>query len=245
MLKFWKHSAHELMRHLDREGGFLVVPSAPSLCLAAHDDELWRSHLRADCAVVDSGFLKLLLLAKGELSLPRISGYQLIESLLAADPAVVPFHERRCLWVIPSEAERRRVQELLLSKGFSASLQTYYLAPHYGKPADFQDEALLAQAVEEKPDWIVICIGGGKQERLGSMLRDTLGKRPVILATGGAVAFFSGGQAPIPKICDRLFLGWLVRILYEPKRFLPRYVSALYLPLALLRLKRTSEQGAY
>ena len=240
MLKFWRHSAHDLMRHLDQEGGFLVVPSAPSLCLAAHDDELWRSHLLADCAVVDSGFLKLLLVARGNFSLPRISGHQLMSAMLEAQPEVVPFRERRCLWVVPSEEEQHRVEALLAHRGFSPALQSYYQAPHYRSADDYRDEALLALAVEEKPDWIVICIGGGKQEKLGSVLRSRLGKRPVILATGGALSFFSGGQARIPKICDRLFLGWLVRILHDPRRFLPRYVSALYLPLALLRLERAA-----
>lgn len=80
----------------------------------------------------------------------------------------------------------------------------------------------------------------GMSDRGISYLRCELGRRPVVIATGGAISFFSGGQASIPRMMDRLFLGWLIRIIHDPKRFLTRYLGALALPLALLRIRRMS-----
>lgn len=239
-LKFWKKSGKELMLHLDTDGGFLVVPSAPSLCQTSKDATLLRAHLEADHAVVDSGYLWLLLACTGNYSLPRISGHQLMEIVLApSDESSVPFRQRTILWVVPDPEEQNRIARLLTSLDFKDSNQHYYQAPHYVQESDFQDEALVESVASAKPDWIVLCIGGGRQEKLGAYLRGKLGRRPVILATGGAVSFFTGGQASIPRLGDRLFLGWFFRIMDNPRRFLPRYVQALSLPLALWRINRS------
>ena len=224
---------------MDEKGGFLVVPSAPSLCEASKNPALWKAHLDADYAVVDSGYLRMLLFFAGRLTLPRISGYQLMEMVLKnADVDAVPFRQRNLMWVVPNEEEGTRIGRLLEASGFDSSRQEYYLAPHYRSEQDFQDQALKAAVVAAKPDWIILCIGGGRQEKLGAFLRSECGRRPGIMATGAAVSFFSGGQAPISRLGDRLFLGWLIRIIYNPGCYLPRYLRAVSLPFALWRLRR-------
>ena len=239
ILKFWKRSADELLLELDTHGGYLVAPSAPSVGQASTDLALWRAPVDADHAVVDSGYLRLLLLLTGDFAMPRISGHQLIDLLLTRrDDALVPFRQRRLLWVVPTGAEGARIGQLLAASGFDGHNQEYYLAPDYAREADFQDRDLATLVASWKPDWIVLCIGGGRQEKLGSFLRREFGRRPVVMATGGAISFFSGGQAPIPRLADRLYLGWLIRTLRDPRRFLPRYLQAVSLPLALWRIRR-------
>jgi UDP-N-acetyl-D-mannosaminuronic acid transferase (WecB/TagA/CpsF family) len=217
-----------------------VAPSAPSLCQASKDPALWKAHQKADHAVVDSGYLRILLLLAGKPDLPRISGHQLIDLVLNGDESPVPFRQRRLLWVVPDESEAARIAVLLNSLGFKPTLQEFYVAPIYQCDSEFQDTALVEIVLSLKPDWVILGIGGGRQEKLGAYLRCELGRRPVVIATGGAISFFSGGQASIPRMMDRLFLGWLIRIIHDPKRFLTRYLGALALPLALLRIRRMS-----
>lgn len=57
--------------------------------------------------------------------------------------------------------------------------------------------------------------------------------RPALICTGAAIAFLSNRQVNIPPWADRLFLGWLVRILSEPAKFLPRYWHSLRLAALL------------
>ena len=64
-------------------------------------------------------------------------------------------------------------------------------------------------------------------EGLGEWLRERLDPCPGIVCTGAAVAFLAGTQAKIPVGADRSGLGWLMRCIYEPKKFIPRYWSAL------------------
>ena len=77
-----------------------------------------------------------------------------------------------------------------------------------------------------KPDFIILNLGGGVQEILGLYLKKNLKKKTKIICTGAAISFFTKDQAPINQIFDRFFLGWLIRILFKPGVYLPRYLKA-------------------
>jgi len=49
------------------------------------------------------------------------------------------------------------------------------------------------------------------------------------LCTGGAISFFTGDQAPINHTIDKFYLGWFVRLIYNPFTFFKRYMLALRL----------------
>jgi len=51
-------------------------------------------------------------------------------------------------------------------------------------------------------------------------------------------------QAKIPVWADRSGLGWLMRCLYEPRKFIPRYISALPLVWMVARYREKSPVGA-
>ena len=72
-------------------------------------------------------------------------------------------------------------------------------------------------------------IGGGIQEILGLYLNRNLNSKVTIICTGGAISFFTGDQAPINSLIDRLFLGWFVRLIFNPFIFFKRYLIALKL----------------
>jgi hypothetical protein len=59
--------------------------------------------------------------------------------------------------------------------------------------------------------------------------------RPAIHCIGGALGFVTGYQVAIPNWADRLYLGWLLRLLSNPRRFLPRARDAFALPGMILR----------
>lgn len=240
-IPFWNGSCAELLKALHASGGLLVAPSAPSLCAASRDETLWRAHVEADYAVMDSGFLDLLLRVLGQRRPQRISGHQVIEHLLAS-PGAVSARDHRMLWVVPSEGDKLLVGKYLEGLGFQAEKMHFYTAPLYRDDSHFRDEKLAAAARACAAQWIILCIGGGRQEKLGFHLREMLGVPAPILCTGAAIFFFCGGQARIPRWADRLYLGWLLRIGNDPRRFLPRYLAALELPLALCRLARRQKQ---
>ena len=109
-----------------------------------------------------------------------------------------------------------------------------YLAPKY-QINDFSDKKLLQEIKKVKPDFILTNIGGGSQEILGLYLKKNLKIKTTILCTGAAISFFTKDQAPINSLIDKFYLGWLVRLIFNPLVFFKRYLYSLRLiPMVIL-----------
>lgn len=217
------------------EGGLIVVPSAPVLADLSADPAHREALEQSDLALTDSGFFVVLwLLLKGE-RLPRISGLRYLRALLKLPAFRAP---GATFWVMPSADDSAANQAWLAGQGIPVSDSDCYAAPRYSPSGPLSDPALLARLESRRPSFVVLCIAGGVQERLGHHLRQNLTYRPAILCTGAAIAFLSGRQVGIPVWADRIFLGWLFRTLHDPRRYLPRYRKALKLVPMVLRARR-------
>jgi len=93
-----------------------------------------------------------------------------------------------------------------------------------------QDPKLVSIIEQRKPKHIIIGIGGGTQDKLGSYLKHKLTYRPGIYCIGAAPGFVTGDQIVIPMWADRFFVGWIFRLLAQPRTLLPRFWSARRLP---------------
>jgi UDP-N-acetyl-D-mannosaminuronic acid transferase (WecB/TagA/CpsF family) len=138
------------------------------------------------------------------------------------------FRERgNTFWVMPTAASAQRNLRWLRRNGVSVASEDVYLAPLYGYA--ISDEELLERIEVRRPRHIVLCVGGGTQERVGLYLKQHLSYRPAIHCIGAAIAFLSGDQVHIPVWADRHGLGWLYRTMADPRRFFPRYWDARHL----------------
>ena len=102
------------------------------------------------------------------------------------------------------------------------------MAPKYDTN-NLSDKKLLKLINKSKPNFIMTNIGGDKQEVLGLYLKKNLKFKTTILCTGGAISFFTGDQAPINTFVDKFYLGWLVRLIFNPIIFFKRYIIGLKL----------------
>jgi UDP-N-acetyl-D-mannosaminuronic acid transferase (WecB/TagA/CpsF family) len=229
-VRFFDGSAREAMEH-GLAGGLVVAPSAPSLLRIATDAHDRTALLSADLVLADSGFMTLLWRLRSGEKITRISGLEYL-SLLLAEPALR--EPRATFWVMPNAAARDRNFAWLRSRGFTVSEDDSYLAPVYPSGA-IEDRVLERIITERKPRHIIVALGGGVQERLGLGLRNRIPSGTGIHCIGAAIAFLSGEQAPIPMWADALFLGWFLRCLSAPRRFIPRYLKALQLASLVMR----------
>ena len=94
---------------------------------------------------------------------------------------------------------------------------------------ELSDKKLLNLINKVKPNFILINIGGGTQEVLGLYLKEKLVFKPTILCTGAAISFFTKDQAPINNFIDKFYLGWLLRLIFNPLTFFKRYIFGLKL----------------
>jgi UDP-N-acetyl-D-mannosaminuronic acid transferase (WecB/TagA/CpsF family) len=215
-------------------GGLILAPSAPGLCDLSTDPD-YREALRgADLNLPDSGLAILMMRLLGMGSLPRTSGLGFIEALLEDQALKDP---GATFWVMPSHESMERNLRWLESNGIPVTEADCYLAPIYARKGPLDDQALLRRIEDARPRYVILCIGGGIQERLGLFLKQSLPYRPAICCIGAAIGFLSGDQVKIPRWADRLCLGWLLRTLSDPRRFFPRYLKALRLVWLILRYR--------
>ena len=64
---------------------------------------------------------------------------------------------------------------------------------------------------------------------MGLYLKNNLKFSSTILCTGGAISFFTKDQAPINDFIDKFYLGWLIRLIFNPLIFFKRYFFGLKL----------------
>lgn len=214
---------------LDRRG-LIVAPSGTCFHRLQRDEVYRRAMTSADLVLPDSGFMVLLwrILRAGRIQ--RISGLAYLKELLGrADLR----QDRSVLWVLPDENARDQTLPWLQSHGFLTTAGDCYIAPIYG--ARVEDPALLESVQTRRPGHVVIALSGGVQEKLGLYLREGYSHRPAIHCIGAALGFITGYQVAIPNWADRLYLGWFFRLLANPRKFLPRALSALALPGMIMR----------
>lgn len=203
-------------------GGLTVAPSGPNLADLDRMPAYQQALQCADLVVLDSGFLVLCWRRQSGQQLTRLSGLLLLQHILQA----AAFHnEPAQLWVMPSEDAAMKTRAYLAQRGVALPAECFYVAPFYAT-GEITDPELLALIQRRAPQFVVINVAGGKQEVLGAWLKSQLPGKPAIICTGAAIAFLTGEQASIPAWGDRLFLGWLLRILQNPRRYLGRYWRA-------------------
>lgn len=214
-------------------GGLVVVPAAPALVEMEADVPYRNALLNSDLAITDSGFMVLLWqLIKFE-KIVRVSGLEYLKLLLAKPVLREP---KSTLWIMPTPKARDKNLAWLNSRGVPASNDDCYLAPLY-KYDNVVDPALVEIVKTRRPKHIVVGLGGGVQEKLGSYLKQNLDYKPGIHCIGAAIGFLSGDQVNIPDWADHLFLGWFFRCMSEPAKFLPRYWKARRLLPILLKYR--------
>lgn len=219
-----------------KDGGLLVVPAAPALVNIQTDQVYFEALKRADVVIADSGYMALLWNLFKKPRIIRISGLEFLR-VFFTDSVVMA--SRKMLLVNPTPKEAKANIDYLNNNGFNIRPEQSYLAPMYDKN-NVTDSTLLQLVEEQRPDYILINIGGGTQEKLGAWLQKNLSYKPAIICTGAAIAFLTGQQANIPHWADKLYLGWLMRCIANPKLYIPRYWNSFKLAGTLLRFGSNS-----
>ncbi len=221
-IDFYNDSLERALEEAHQKGGLFLAPSGPGLAELGKNSQYDQALQTADINLIDSGYLAMLWKKRTGNSLQRHSGLKFIKALVE-DPKFIACSEQ--LWVMPHRTAIEATADYLSKSGICLGTENFYEAPYY-QASDIVDQTLLAQIQTERPQYIILAIAGGKQEVLGHWLRAHLDYRPAIICIGAAIAFLSGQQANIPPWADRIYIGWFLRILADPKNFIPRYWKA-------------------
>ena len=230
-IRFFTGSA-EAAVDIGLQGGLVVVPAAPAMVELQTNAFYREALLNADLAITDSGLMVLLWWMISGKKLTRVSGLKYLKLLF--ERQVLRMGET--LWIMPGASARDQNLEWLRSQGYDFTKTDCYLAPHYAG-GNITDDALINLVKQRRPRHIVVCLGGGTQERLGLLLKRACDFPVSIHCIGAAIGFLTGNQVKIPNWADKFFLGWFFRCLSEPKKFVPRYWKAVKLVPLMFRYR--------
>ncbi len=203
--------------------GLFVFPAGPALASIERSRHYYDSILKADLVFFDSGFFVLLLKIFKNVKVCKFSGYKFLNLFFH----FLKKNKKKSIFCIDpnlkfSKSNTSFLKNLGLKKIYS------HIAPKY-KIENLQDAKLLKKLKKVKPDYIITNIGGGTQEILGLYLKRNLKYKTTILCTGAAISFFTKDQAPINSLIDQLYLGWFIRLIFNPFIFFKRYLYSLKL----------------
>ena len=206
------------------------MPSGPGLSTIDIDKNYYNALKNSDIALFDSGYLCLLLRIFKGVTVKKFSGFIFFKEFLNS---LKNEKNAKILLVEPSKKQLNTNKNFLNSKKIDNFFQ--YVAPLYRKE-NIRDYKLLKKIKKIKPKYVIINLGGGVQEVLGSYLKNNINFKVSIICSGAAISFFTKEQAPITDFLDKIYLGWLIRIIFNPFVFLPRYLSAFRLIFIIKRL---------
>ena len=229
-IHFFNGTVAEAVDQARDRAGLIVAPSGTCFARLRKDPAYRRAITEADMAIADSGFMVLLWRILRREDLQRISGLAYLKGLLRQPTLREP---GRAFWIFPSESARQKAVDWLHTEGFSVDAADCYVAPMYGVAVE--DETLAHRISVRRPRHVIIALSGGVQEKLGFFLRENVGYRPAIHCIGAALGFITGYQIAIPAWADRFYLGWFLRLISNPRKFLPRALSAVALPRMIIK----------
>ena len=215
-IKFYSGNYDQIKHEFDK-GGVLVAPAASALANIDTDKQYYSSLKNSKIAILDSGFFCILLRIFRFQKVKKLSGFLFLKTFLDNFK-----NQQKILFIDPSKKSNILNIKFLKSKKI-INFKTY-IAPNYNKK--FFDLKLLNLINNYKPKYIVINIGGGSQEPLAIYINKNIKYKVSIMCTGAALAFMTGEQAPINKFIDKIYLGWLTRIIWNPKLYLGRILKS-------------------
>ena len=221
-IKFHNINEKKFKKYVVKKGLF-VFPAGPAITNINESAKYYNSLKKADIVFFDSGFFVTLLRIFKNINVEKFSGYKFLNLFFKY---LKNNKKKKILCIDPnlkfSKSNRYLIKRLGVKKIYN------YLAPNYDLN-NLSDKKLLNFAKKIKPDFILTNLGGGTQEILGLYLKLNLKFNTTILCTGGAISFFTGDQAPINSLIDKFYLGWLVRLIFNPAVFVKRYIYGLRL----------------
>jgi N-acetylglucosaminyldiphosphoundecaprenol N-acetyl-beta-D-mannosaminyltransferase len=212
---FFNGSARDAVERARHTGGLIAIPAAPALLKLKYDEEYRLALQRADLVLADSELLALLWRLVSRRRLKKISGIAYLKCLLDSDVR----KKEKLFLIVASDAAKRKAIDWLREHGFPIDPDDCHVAE---PAAQKQEHALLFEIEKRRPKHVIIALAGTGQEKLGMYLRDFLLYRPSIHCVGAALGFLTGAEQPIPDWAERRHLGWLSRLVSQPRMFLPR-----------------------
>lgn len=219
-IKFYNWSFLKLFKRLNK-GGYLVAPAASALTNLYKNEKYHNALIKSDIAILDSGFFCILLRIFKNINSKKFSGYLFLKKFLN-----INFKKNTKFLLIDPSSEDSKENLTFLKSKKNINIKSY-IAPFYKKK--IQDKKLIKLIKKFRPKYIIINLGGEVQEILALYIKNKINFKVSTICTGAAIAFLTKRQAPINDWIDKYYLGWVLRLIYNPNKHLLRTIKSLFL----------------
>lgn len=216
-VKFYNFKFKRLLLYFFN-GGYLTAPAASALSKLFKMKNYYFSLRRSNVVIFDSGFFCILLRLLKKTKVSKMSGYLFLKLFLMSRGCC----NKRIFLINPNKKEDNINSNFLRKKNFFKIKS--YIAPKYF--STIIDLKLISILIKDKPEIIIVNLGGETQEQLANYIIKNINFKTSILCTGAAIAFMTKQQAPINEWIDKYYLGWLVRLIFKPKIYYLRLIES-------------------
>jgi N-acetylglucosaminyldiphosphoundecaprenol N-acetyl-beta-D-mannosaminyltransferase len=214
-----------------RERGYVCAVAVHALTVGYKDADMRRALLESTLVVPDGMPLVWAANVLGENLDQRVYG-----------PELMRRYSQRCatqghrVWLYGGRDQGHLVQLALRLRQQNPGIKIVGgYAPPFRPLTQEEEDELVEQINQAKPDVLWVGIGVPKQEKWMARIRERL-EVPVMCAVGAAFDFHAGRISQAPAWMQDRGLEWTYRIAQEPRRLLPRYLY--YNPRFMLAFAR-------
>jgi len=198
----------------------IATANAEMVMMAAEDPELHRILSNSDLVVADGAGVVWAARHYGNPVPERVAGYDLAQKLL--ERSVRNNYKVYFLGGAPGVAEQAKIKAEKLYPGVNI------VGVRNGFFSEMDEEEILNEIANCKPDVLLVALGVPKQEKWLSKHLSKL-HVPVAIGVGGTFDVMAGIMKRAPLWMQKANLEWLFRLLMQPQRFfrmlaLPKFV---------------------
>jgi N-acetylglucosaminyldiphosphoundecaprenol N-acetyl-beta-D-mannosaminyltransferase len=206
----------------------LVTPNAGHLTNIFDNPELSEIYSTAELSLIDGWPIAVAAKSASKLKITRVTGSDLLPELFT--------HLTKDIRVgIIGGNNELLIRQSLESRFPELNIQVIDTSQWTNSVYDIRRLRELVQY--NALSIVLLCLGHPKQELLAKELKnyDWAGSRPDwIMCVGATIDFLTGEQKRAPRFFQKIGLEWFFRLVTNPKKFIQRYLNAVFPSLKLI-----------
>ena len=200
------------------KGNYICVSNVHTTVMAYRSEEYRKVQNSGAMALPDGKPLSMVSRMRGHEKARRVPGPDLMVRMFEESKEKGYRH----YFLGSTEKTLGELKKRLQSKYPYLRIAGMY-SPPFRTLSEAEDNDLINRINETSPDFIWVALGAPKQEKW--MYQHQHKINGLMLGVGAAFDFSAGTVRRAPKWMQELCLEWLYRILQDPVRLIPRYVS--------------------
>lgn len=200
------------------KGNYICVSNVHTTVMAYRDEAYRKVQNSGAMALPDGQPLSIVSRNRGFKEAQRVPGPDLMPRILKLS------EEKGYKHYFYGSTEKTLVQlkKVLLETYPKLQIVGMY-SPPFRTLTEEEDAQIVAQINDTRPDFVWVALGAPKQENWMYQHKDKV--NGLMIGVGAAFDFIAGTTKRAPAWMQKLCLEWVFRILQDPKRMLPRYLS--------------------